>query len=751
MVAAAGLAFAIAAALAREACDLPAPLAPPAGERGPIEWHLSLLEESGGRLTLAEVADPAACDRFRRPADPLRIVLEGDRRYWLRFELELGAAPARDFMLLVPIANFERVCTHWPLATGVHESRCAGVRGPGEEGAIRHNRLLFRIPDGLDTRRAVFVEIESRAPHLVRGELVRTEAFLGRDLPRQFLGGVFNGLLLAAVLYNLFSFAAFRDRASLFYALHLLSLGLAMVAFEGRGRELLWPWLGRFAASVPTLLLGSSFLCGCLYARDFLMTRTHARRLDAVLRLAMLPALVALPLSLLNVNHAEQVAAFAALAFVLSLVAAAVARVRAGDRPALYLLFGLSAFLAGTISVSLRVLGVSAIPDSWGVPLTRVGMLAAAAVISAGLWRRVGELRRERDRAARAEAAAAAEWRATFDAVDVGVVLLDRAGNAIRLNRAAVDACGLTFAEALGRPLSALTAGEPWQTAARLLTTLRTSGDSLGQVVRDPEAGKTWGLSLIRFTIPDASEERTAVIARDLTEVARLEESLRRREHMAAMGALVAGVAHEVRNPLFGISSTVDALEARLGRPEGAPKHLETLRAQVERLGKLMHDLLEYGRPREPERTAEDLLAMAGDASRACDYLAREGGARVELVARDALPTLLVDRKRILQVFQNLLENALRHSPPGGCVTVEVARDGALARAVVRDTGPGFAAADLPHVFEPFFTKRQGGTGLGLSIVQQIVEQHGGRVTARNGPGGGGEVVVLLPLAPPSA
>ena len=166
-----------------------------------------------------------------------------------------------------------------------------------------------------------------------------------------------------------------------------------------------------------------------------------------------------------------------------------------------------------------------------------------------------------------------------------------------------------------------------------------------------------------------------------------------------------------------------------------------------------MNDLLEYGRPRELERTPEQVQSVIEEASRACDYLARASGARIETRTNGPLPALLVDRKRVVQVFQNLLENALRHSPPGGTVVVELdpaERDGRrLVRVSVRDHGSGFALADLPHVFEPFFTRRRGGTGLGLSIVQQIVEQHAGSVEARNDATGGACVVVWLPLGAP--
>ena len=115
------------------------------------------------------------------------------------------------------------------------------------------------------------------------------------------------------------------------------------------------------------------------------------------------------------------------------------------------------------------------------------------------------------------------------------------------------------------------------------------------------------------------------------------------------------------------------------------------------------------------------------------------------------LPQLHVDRGRIAQVFQNLLENAIQHSPKGTTVLfradrVEGDRDG--VRFAVEDAGPGFLPGDLHRVFEPFFTRRRGGTGLGLSIVQRIVDQHGGEVLAANLSSGGAAITVYLPLRP---
>lgn len=263
----------------------------------------------------------------------------------------------------------------------------------------------------------------------------------------------------------------------------------------------------------------------------------------------------------------------------------------------------------------------------------------------------------------------------------------------------------------------------------------------------------------------EASEARLTAsneeLRREMTEreraeeaQARLREALHCNRIMAAMGALVAGVAHEVRNPLFGIASTVDALDARLARLPNKleyERHISVLRGEVERLSRLMQELLEYGKPSGLELTREPIGPLVDTAVRACQMSA--DASRVTVEARVPDVAIHGDAMRLTQVFQNLLDNAIHHSRAGGTVSLCIDESGTNGNrwieCRVMDEGPGFQPQDLPHVFEPFFTRRRKGTGLGLSIVDRIVTGHGGTLEAANRPHGGAVVTVRLPTAGP--
>jgi PAS domain S-box-containing protein len=361
----------------------------------------------------------------------------------------------------------------------------------------------------------------------------------------------------------------------------------------------------------------------------------------------------------------------------------------------------------------------------------------------------------ERTRALReSEAAlglAASEWRRTFDAIDSPVMILDLKGRLVRANATVRDLLGQGAADHVtGRIVTSLGKGEPWETASRLAQEARESRVPASAEAHDPVAGRSFDVTAYLAEAGAGDENRIIVVARDTTRILELSETLRREETMAAMGALVAGVAHEVRNPIFAISSTLDAFEARFGATPGLEKYFPVLRREVDRLGHLMRDLLDYGRPPRMEAAPGSLRPVVADAMRACEAAAAAAGVTLaDELPRD-LPEVVCDPGRLAQVFQNVIDNAVHHTPAGGRVVVgggvRRAEGRRWVEAVVRDTGAGFRTEDLPHVFRPLFTRRPGGTGLGLAIAHRIVEMHGGTMTASNAETGGAEVTIRLPL-----
>ncbi|MBI4518502.1 MAG: response regulator [Deltaproteobacteria bacterium] len=242
----------------------------------------------------------------------------------------------------------------------------------------------------------------------------------------------------------------------------------------------------------------------------------------------------------------------------------------------------------------------------------------------------------------------------------------------------------------------------------------------------------------------------------EMGECERMQQELRHSEVLAALGALVAGVAHEVRNPLFAITGTLDAFEARFGQQQEHQPFIAALRGAAGRLRQLTADLLDYGKVQELELAPGALADVVSYAVRECGPAAAASGVRFETSLAPGLPPVAMDASRLQQAVQNLIQNAVQHAPRGSDVVTEVElvpgeAGTAWVECRVRDRGPGFRPEDLPRVFEPFFSHRQGGTGLGLAIVRRTVESHGGTVTASNHPGGGALVALRLPVGKPPA
>jgi signal transduction histidine kinase len=337
------------------------------------------------------------------------------------------------------------------------------------------------------------------------------------------------------------------------------------------------------------------------------------------------------------------------------------------------------------------------------------------------------------------------EWMLTFDAIELPIFITSMDGVIRRVNRAARDLAGRAdYSDVLGRRAASLGLEEPWITIAQTIESVRDSEQPCNAQAYHAASDRSWDIAANWYRNPDDHAPRAIVLLRETTTLVRLQESVRRGEQLAALGELVAGVAHEVRNPLFGIELTVGALESSLPDNEEVADLLVVLRRWLDRLNRLMASLLAYGKTWSvdlKEGSLGDVLATA------LENVRRAADAANVVIIRQIEPDLsmLMDEPRLSQAFENLVTNAIQHSTDGQTITVSAQADGEMIACVIRDEGRGFAPADLPRVFEPFFTRRRGGTGLGLSIVQRIVDEHGGTVRAANAEGSGALISVRFP------
>jgi len=222
-----------------------------------------------------------------------------------------------------------------------------------------------------------------------------------------------------------------------------------------------------------------------------------------------------------------------------------------------------------------------------------------------------------------------------------------------------------------------------------------------------------------------------------------------RAEHLATLGELAAGLAHEIRNPLAGIAGVVDIMGKEL--PANSPSrtvigevHREILHIQA-----ILNDLLSYARPRPPDFHPANLNTTIEQAVLLSRQQVLTKPIQVSFEPNLSLPPVEHDPALIQQVILNLVLNGIQAISGAGQVRVVLSRDHEFVVVQVSDTGRGISSEALPRIFKPFFTTRNEGTGLGLSLANSIVQSHGGRIEVSSTPGKGTQFKVWLPVQRP--
>jgi two-component system sensor histidine kinase HydH len=236
------------------------------------------------------------------------------------------------------------------------------------------------------------------------------------------------------------------------------------------------------------------------------------------------------------------------------------------------------------------------------------------------------------------------------------------------------------------------------------------------------------------------------LILRDLGEVRRLQQEIRRQEKLAALGSLSAGVAHEIRNPLSSIKGLAAYFGAKFPTGSEDRQAADVMIGEVERLNRVVSELLEFARPSDLNFQTAEVNAILEHSLKLIQPDAAAQGVRVDFQPGPGLAASPLDPDRFVQALLNLYLNALQAMAPGGVLTVRSGPGpGGGPRVEIQDTGTGIPPEEREKIFDPYFTTKPTGTGLGLAIVHKIIEAHGGRIAVDSRRGGGTAITVDLP------
>jgi PAS domain S-box-containing protein len=351
----------------------------------------------------------------------------------------------------------------------------------------------------------------------------------------------------------------------------------------------------------------------------------------------------------------------------------------------------------------------------------------------------------------------------TFDSIAHLVVVYDMRGRIVRANEAFASRLNLTREQLIDRPLTECVGPElvAWLEAHEASDARPMGESAIGREIFDPVLNAPFIVTLTDLVNQDRERVGSVIVARDLTPQSKLEaerEELRRRltqsEKLAALGQFVAGIAHELNNPLQGVLGHLELLRATGAFPKQLRREVQTIYREADRAAKIVRNLLVFAGSRRLARRNVSLASVLQKV-----VALRQGACRalnIEVVRNygENLPRVQSDPLFLHQVFLNIMlnaEHAIAATGQPGRIEVSAAASPATDRVVatVRDTGAGIAADALPRIFEPFFTTKEvgKGTGLGLAIAYGIVQEHGGHISAGNHPDGGAVFTVELPVA----
>lgn len=347
-----------------------------------------------------------------------------------------------------------------------------------------------------------------------------------------------------------------------------------------------------------------------------------------------------------------------------------------------------------------------------------------------------------------------------------GVITVDHQGNISSINPAALSILHAEDRQMIGKNV--------WD----LFNFNRSMIDEIGSAINHSGAYRGYNQEIIiegkpnyinlttsRMSDPSGEVSGTVVIIQDTTEKKLLDDQIQKMDRLASLGRFAAGIAHEIRNPLTGLTLFLDDLHDKINNQPQVSKYIQMGLAEVERLESFVNELLDYSSSSRQKPALKNINYLIEATLHFIDKQCRNSKIIVRTALMPDIPDIFIDQEKIRQALLNILLNAIHAMPEGGELNIRTGYKKAKQTRFfnlsdpesvnlgwieisVSDTGPGIPVTIIDKIFDPFFTNKKGGTGLGLSITQNIISEHKGKIKVSNSKYGGAVFTILLPVTP---
>jgi signal transduction histidine kinase len=332
-----------------------------------------------------------------------------------------------------------------------------------------------------------------------------------------------------------------------------------------------------------------------------------------------------------------------------------------------------------------------------------------------------------------------------FENIETGILTLDKDNRITFINKPAMNILRLAKA-AEGELLDEALAHKP--EVIEVIKEFQSEGRTKrwSRYIDSEESGRNMHLRIAGLPMVMEHADGNIITVEDLTERVGLRKQMARMDRFASMGRLSAGLAHEIRNPLTGISLMLDDLHDRLLKNDADRQLIRRSLKEIERLEGLVDGLLNFASAVPPKLRMANIADVLSDTL----FFVKKQCERQKIVLETDfepdLPMISLDPDKIKQALLNLLTNALDAMKNGGKLRISAKNTNGGIELIFSDTGVGISPADLPNIFEPFYTTKAEGTGLGLAITHNIVSEHGGKIEAESRQGTGSRFILFFPF-----